>query len=263
VRGGYGIAFLPAEMTADGPGGSPINSAGTNLSNTPGVTYAGEPTVANPLPNGINQPLGRNPVALTQLLGQGIGSRIPNQPYGYVQQYNLGGERALDSKSVLSVAYAASKGTHLVLSQGYTGTGINLDQLPDQYDSIGGNPTAGTGLFKAVANPYAGQFSSGGQLNQPTVFEGYLLKPFRSIPACRRLFRARERPPTTRCRSATSEPSRTAALVQVAYTYAKLMSNTDNTSSFEDGQGGRAWCRTTPTSTRTSRESAGPDGTTW
>ena len=31
----------------------------------------------------------------------------------------------------LTVAWAGAKGTHLVLSQGYTGTGINRDQLPD------------------------------------------------------------------------------------------------------------------------------------
>jgi len=239
VRGGYGIAFLPAEITADGPGGSPINSAGTSLSNTPGVTYTGEPTVANPLPNGINQPLGRNPIALTQLLGQGIGSRIPNQPYGYVQQYNFGFERTLDSKSVLSVAFAGSKGTHLVLSQGYTGTGLNLDQLPDQYDAIGGNPTAGTGLFKQVANPYAGKFSSGGQLNQPTVFEGYLLKPF---PQYTGVTQSVPRFGASSYNALQVSYKRTfshGGLVQVAYTYAKLLSNTDNTSSFEDGQGGQ------------------------
>jgi hypothetical protein len=239
VRGGYGIAFLPAELTADGPGGSPINSAGTGLSNTPGVTYAGAPTVANPLPNGINQPLGRNPVALTQLLGQGIGSRVPNQPYGYVQQYNFGFERTLDSKSVLSIAFAGSKGTHLVLSQGYTGTGLNLNQLPDQYDSIGGNPTAGTGLFKQVTNPYAGKFSSGGQLNQPTVFEGYLLKPF---PQYTGVNQAVPRFGASSYNALQVSYKRTfshGGLVQVAYTYAKLLSNTDNTSSFEDGQGGQ------------------------
>ena len=239
VRGGYGIAFLPAEMTADGPGGSPINSAGTNLSNTPGVTYAGMPTVANPLPNGVNLPLGRNPVALTQLLGQGIGSRIPNEPYGYVQQMNLGAERALDSRSTLSVAYAGSKGTHLVLSQGYTGTGLNRNQLPDQYDAIGGSPSAGTGLFAQVTNPYAGLFHSGGVLDQPTVFKGYLLKPFpqytgvtQSVP---------------RYGASTYEALQVSykrvfnhgGLVQLAYTWSKLLSNTDNTSSFEDGQGGQ------------------------
>jgi hypothetical protein len=239
MRGGYGIAFLPAEITADGPGGSPINSAGTNLSNTPGQTYAGAPTVANPLPNGINQPLGRNPAALTQLLGQGIGSRIPNQPYGYVQQFNFGVERELDTRSTISIAYAGAKGTHLVLSQGYTGTGINLDQLPDQYDSIGGNPTAGTGLFAPKANPYAGRFTSGGQLNQPTVFEGYLLKPY---PQYTGVTQSVPRYGASTYEALQVSYKRTfshGGLLQVAYTWSKLLSNTDNTSSFEDGQGGQ------------------------
>jgi len=249
VRGGYGIAFLPAELTADGPGGSPINSAGTNLSNNPGVTYTGMPTVANPLPNGVNQPLGRNPLALTQLLGQGISSRVFNQPYGYVQQFNLGVERALDKKSVLSVAYAGSKGTHLVLSQGYTGTGINIDQIPDAYDSIGGTlpvtnaqgvvTTPGTGLFTPEANPYAGTFSSGGVLNQPTVFEGYLLKPY---PQYQSVTQSVPRKGASTYNALQVSYKRTfshGGLVQLAYTYAKLISNTDNTSSFEDGQGGQ------------------------
>jgi hypothetical protein len=239
VRGGYGIAFLPAEMTADGPGGSPINSAGTSLTNTPGVTYPGAPTVANPFPNGINLPLGRNPVALTQLLGQGIGSRVPSQPYGYVQQWNFGAERALDRKSTLSVAYAGSKGTHLVLSQGYTGTGLNIDQLPDQYDSIGGDPTAGTGLFKPVANPYAGLFSSGGQLDQPTVFAGYLLKPLPQYTSVNRVVPRLGASTYNALQASYKRTFEHAGLVQVAYTYAKLISDTDNTSSFEDGQGGQ------------------------
>jgi hypothetical protein len=239
VRGGYGLAFLPAEFTADGPGGSPINSAGTSLSNTPGVTYAGEPTVPNPLPNGINQPLGRNPVALTQLLGQGIGSRVPNQPYGYVQQFNIGFERALESKSTLSVAYAGSKGTHLVLSQGYTGTGLNLDQLPDAYDSIGGSPSANTGLFTLKANPYAGLFSSGGQLNQPTIFEGYLLKPFPQYTGVNQAVPRYGASTYNGLQVSFKRSFSHGGFVQLAYTYAKLISNTDNTSSFEDNQGGQ------------------------
>jgi hypothetical protein len=239
IRGGYGIAFLPAEFTADGPGGSPINSAGTNLSNTPGVTYAGAPTVANPLPNGINQPLGRNPIALTQLLGQGIGSRIPNQPYGYVQQFNFGVERALDSKSTLSVAYAGSKGTHLVLSQGYTGTGLNLDQLPDAYDSIGGSPSSNTGLFALKANPYAGLFSSGGQLNQATVFEGYLLKPYPQYTGVNQSVPRYGASTYNALQASYKRSFSHGGFVQLAYTYAKLISNTDNTSSFEDNQGGQ------------------------
>ena len=239
VRGGYGIAFLPAEITADGPGGSPINSAGTSLGNTPGVTYAGEPTVANPFPAGINMPLGRNPAALTQLLGQGIGSRVPNQPYGYVQQFNFGVERALDSKSTLSLAYAGAKGTHLVLSQGYTGTGLNLNQLPDQYDTIGGSSTAGTGLFKQVANPFAGKFTSGGQLNQPTVFEGYLLKPYPQYTGVNQSVPRYGASTYEALQASFTRRASHGSIVQLAYTYAKLLSNTDNTSSFQDGQGGQ------------------------
>lgn len=237
VRGGYGINFLPAEFTADGPGGSPINSAGTGLSNTPGVTYTGMPTVANPLPNGINQPLGRNPKALTQLLGQGIGSRIPNQPYGYVQQFNFGTEHAFGSHATLSVAYAGSKGTHLVLSQGYTGTGLNLDQMPDQYDSIGGNPSTGTGLFKAVANPFSGMLNSG-VLDQPTIFEGYLLRPFPQYTGVNMTTPRFGASSYNALQALFTERFSHGGIIQVAYTYSKLMSNTDNTSSFEDGQGG-------------------------
>jgi len=239
VRGGYGVSFLPAEITADGPGGSPINSAGTSLTNSPGVTYAGEPTVANPFPSGINLPLGRNPLALTQLLGQGIGSRIPDEPYGYVQQFNFGVERALDSKSTLTVAWAGAKGTHLVLSQGYTGTGLNRNQLPDAYDSIGGSAAAGTGLFTPVANPFSGQFSSGGQLDQPTVFEGYLLKPYPQYTSVNQSVPRYGASTYEALQASYVRKFSHSGLVQVAYTYAKLLSNTDNTSSFEDGQGGQ------------------------
>jgi hypothetical protein len=223
------MAFLPAEFTADGPGGSPINSAGTNLSNTPGVTYAGEPTAANPPPNGINQPLGRNPIALTQLLGEGIGSRIPSQPYGYVQQFNFGVERALDSKSILSVAYAGSKGTHLVLSQGYTGTGLNLDQLPDAYDSIGGSPSSNTGLFALKTNSYPGLFSSGGQLDQATVFEGYLLKPYPQYTGVNQSVPRYGASTYNALQTSYKRNFSHGGFVQLAYTYAKLISNTDNT----------------------------------
>ncbi len=238
VRGGYGLAYLPAEFTADGPGASPINSAGTTLVNTPGQTYAGAPTVADPLPNGINLPLGRNPIALTQLLGQSIGSRFPYQAYGYVQQFNFGIERQLDSQSTLSVAYAGSKGTHLVLSQGFTGTGLNLDQLPDQYDVLGGNPATGTGLFTPEPNPFAGQFSSGGQLDQPTVYEGYLLKPFPQYTGVTQTVPRYGDSTYNALQALYTRHFSHGGIVQAAYTYAKLISNTDNTSSFEDGQGG-------------------------
>jgi hypothetical protein len=247
VRGGYGINFLPAELTADGPGSSSINSAGTSIGNN-----VGEPlltTVDNPFPNGINVPAGRNPAALTQLLGQGISSRIPNQAYGYAQQYNFGMERQFAKKAVLTISYAGAKGTHLVLSQGYTGTGLNLDQLPDSYDAIGGTlpqlnaagqtVAPGTGLFTAVTNPYAGKLSSGTTLDQPTVYEGYLLKPY---PQYGSVTQSVPRYGASTYNALQVTFKRTFVnngILQVAYTWSKLLSNTDNTSSFDDDQGGQ------------------------
>jgi hypothetical protein len=236
-RGGYGVSFLPAEITADSPGAAPINSASTGLSNTPGGVV--NTTVANPLPNGILLPSGRMPAALTAVLGQGIGSRIPNQPYGYVQQWNLGTEHAFGSKTSMTVSYAGAKGTHLTLSQGYTGTGLNLNQLPDQYNSIGGSAGLGTGLFKPVSNPLYGKIPAGGQLGGPTILEGYLLKPFPQYTGVNQTV-PRYGSSTYEALQATfNRRFEHGGLVQVAYTWAKLLSNTENTSSFQDGQGGQ------------------------
>jgi hypothetical protein len=241
IRGGYGIAFLPAELTADGPGSSPINASGTGISNTLGQPLI--TTVDNPFPSGINVPAGRSQAALTQLLGQGIGSRIPNQPYGYVQQFNFGVERQIGRQATLSVAYGGSKGTHLVLSQGYTGTGINLDQIPDQYLSIGGAPangtTPGTGLFKQVPNPYNGLISNSNQLGGATILEGLLLKPYPQYTGLTQSVPRLGASTYNALQVAFKERLSHGGQVQVAYTYAKLISNTDNTSSFEDNQGGQ------------------------
>jgi hypothetical protein len=237
VRGGYGVSYLPAEITADSPGAAPINNASTGLSNTPGGPV--NTTIANPFPNGILLPSGRTAAALQAVLGQGIGSRIPNQPYGYVQQWNFGVEQAFGSKTSMTVSYAGAKGTHLTLSQGFTGTGLNLNQLPDQYNSIGGSAGLGTGLFKPVANPLYGKIPAGGQLGGPTILEGYLLKPYPQYTSVNQT--------VPRFGSSTYEALQAtfnrrfshSGLVQVAYTWGKLLSNTENTSSFQDGQGGQ------------------------
>ena len=241
VRGGYGISYLPAEITADSPAGSPINSAGTNIVNTPGTTL--NATVDNPFPNGILLPSGRNPAGLTAVLGQSIGSRIPDQSYGYAQQWNLGFQEALGSETSFTLAYAGAKGTHLVLSEGFTGTGFNLNQLPDQYDAIGGTPatgtTPGTGLFTAENNPLAGKIPTGGQLGEPTILEGYLLKRF---PQYQNVDQVVPRSGSSTYEALQATLNRRfghGGLIQVAYTWAKLLSDTDNTSAFEDGQGGQ------------------------
>lgn len=230
IRSGYGISYFPAEMTADSPGNSPINSAGTSVSNTVGQPLLA--TVANPLPNGINLPTGRTQAGLNVALGQGIGGRFPNQAYGYSQQWNLAVERALDSKSTATVAYAGSKGTHLILSGGFTGTGLNLNQLPDSYDSLG------SALLTQVANPFYGVLPAGITAGQPTIAEGYLLEPHPQYESVSQVV-PRDGDSTYHALQITYiRHFAHSGILQGAYTWSKLLSNTDNTSSFQDGQGG-------------------------
>jgi hypothetical protein len=232
VRSGYGISFFPAEMTADSPGSSPINSAFTGITNPP----PGNPlliTVDNPLPNGIHLPTGRTQAGLDTALGQSIVGRIPDQAYGYSQQWNLAFERTLDRNSTATVAYAGSKGTHLVLSLTYTGTSLNLNQLPDSRDSLGAQ------LLTQVANPFYGVLPAGTTMGAATVAEGYLLLPHPQYPGGLSQAVPRDGDSSYHALQATYiRHFSHAGTLQAAYTWAKLLSNTESTSAFQDRQGG-------------------------
>jgi hypothetical protein len=213
---------------------SPINAAFTGIINpSPGNPLLA--TVANPLPNGIHLPTGRTQAGLDAALGQSISGRIPNQTYGYSQQWNLALERALDHHSTATIAYAGSKGTHLILSLTYTGTGLNLNQLRDTYDSLG------SALLTEVANPFFGVLQAGTTMGAATVAEGYLLLPHPQYPGGLSQAVARDGDSTYHALQATYiRHFPHAGTVQGAYTWGKLLSNTENTSSFQDGQGGIA-----------------------
>lgn len=230
VRMGYGVSYLPAEITADSPSASPINSANTVVNNT-----IGEPllaTVANPLPNGINLPTGRTQAGLDVALGQYVNGRIPNQPYSYVQQWNVAIQRALGTKSTVTVAYAGSRGTHLVISQGYTGSTINLNQLPDQYDSLGST------LLNQVSNPFYGKLPAGTTFGAPTIAEGYLLLPHPQYAGMNQVVPRKGDSTYNALQISYLRHFSHGGIVQAAYTWGKILSDTDNTSSFQDGQGG-------------------------
>jgi hypothetical protein len=164
VRSGYGIFYVQN----DGGGGSQLTS----------VTQAWVPTVdgeltpvatfSNPYPTGLIQPPQRNANFQTLLLGTSISAPVrgtDSQHFGYLQQWNFNIERQLLDGMVLEVAYAGSKGTHLV-------GGPQLNQLPDQYLSLG------TGVLQnQVTNPFYGIIPFG-SLAQPKVAYGQLLRPY-------------------------------------------------------------------------------------
>jgi hypothetical protein len=175
LRGGFGISYLPNTVAFSlGPYNNPPNSAITTM--TASLNSGADPylatTLSNPFPGGLLQPSGRNTAALA-LLGQGIQSPLPKTSYPYSQQWNLGLQHQFGQGLVVYVGYVGTHGVSLPLYS------INHDQVPDQIiNSM--TPTAlGTYLNTPVANPFYGIIpASAGLLGQPTVGQGYLLKPY-------------------------------------------------------------------------------------
>ena len=223
VRFGYGISHLPSSMSQDGPDMSPINASSTTLSNVAGSTP--ETTVSNPFPTGVILPPGRSTTGLNTLLGQAISGEVPDNAQAYVQQFNLTFERTLDSNTTVSIAYAGAKGTHLFLEGAGTWSTRNLNQLPSQYFSMGSD------LLTTVSNPFYGSISSG-SLAGSKVMKGYLLRPY---PQYLNVLKRSPREGASTYHSLQASLNRkvgATGIVGVAFTWAKLLSNTDNVSSF-------------------------------
>jgi hypothetical protein len=231
VRSGYGISYLPSTLSQDGPNSASVNTASTLLTNTynPNNTFSqANTTVSNPFPNGVLTPSRGDASRLTALYGQNIQSRITNQPYSYVQQWNVAFEHQLGSTTSYSLAYGASKGVHLQAQGANTWSASNINQLPDQYLSMGSD------LETLVPNPFYGKITSG-QLSQPTVFKGLLLKPF---PQYNYVTAAGSRNSASRYNSLQASVKKRfshGGLLNVAYTWGKLMSNTDSVTQFLEG----------------------------
>ena len=170
VRGGYGILFLPnTSAFALGPYNVPVNMSTTTMvtSLAGGLTPYLATTLSKPFQNGLVAPPGHNQAYVNSLVGQGVDSPLPDQPAAYAQQWNLDVQRQFGEGLMIDVGYAGARGVHLPLYS------VNLDQLPDQYD------TMGSALLTQVKNPFYGVLPSNvGALGQPTVMQGYLLKPY-------------------------------------------------------------------------------------
>ncbi len=228
LRAGYGISYPPTTLSQDGPNLSPVNNA-------PTINPSGA-TVANPFPTGIHQPLRRNATP-SDFFGQGIFvMRVPGRPMSYVQQWNAAVERQIGKDASVTVAYAASKGTHLLMQGWATVSNIGLNQLPDQYFSLGTSSAPGSGgLFEQLNNPFFGTITTpGSPLSQPTVARGQLLRPF---PQYDRVLELDPHRGSSNYRSLqTSFMKRFGGkgILSVAYTWARLMANTDSSSAFLD-----------------------------
>ena len=231
VRAGYGISYFPAVLDQDGPQLSSLTRSATTNQNTVGGPIGA--TVSNPFPTGVTPALGHSQQGVDNLLGSGLWARVPDQPLGYSQQWNLAVEHTFGGQATGSLAYAGSKGSHLIIASPYTGSGLQLNQIPDQYLSMGND------LLTPVANPFYGVLPAGSVAGGPTILKGRLLMPYPQYPLGVLQQDARIASSSYNALQANfTKRFSHAGIFQAAYTWSKLISDTDNTSAFLDGQGG-------------------------
>jgi hypothetical protein len=277
-RAGYGIFFIPNYVSFGlNPDNDVINLASTDFTATtngyitPSATLDGNGctlsasgfanfSCANPGPfsaGGILLPPGRGPYpaatpSLSSFVAQnGSPTLAPylTPKYGYVQQYNLDIERQLPGGFFADVAYAGSTGVHL---QQYS---TNIDQIPDsfvgtaagQYNAAIAGPCSATptptcanafvGIDQTITNPMAGT-SLNTTIGGPTIFAGQFDRPYPEYTGlnlggygcCDSSYNALQATVTRRFQGGGT--------LLVAYTNAKLLTNTDTLTSWLEGPTG-------------------------
>ena len=145
LRAGYGLNFLPPDMTMEGGMfalSSPINAAQNVWFNrkdpATGLMVPGYRVTSNPFPQGPPEPpLRNNPNFMQTLIGQNLVGFNPEQDHPYTQQWNVSLGHEFPGDLLVEVAYAGSKGTNLPLPGGNNNINMNLNQLESQYWSLG------------------------------------------------------------------------------------------------------------------------------
>ena len=237
VRSGYGIFWIPNFVSGLVNPSNDTVALGTSVytgSIDGGITFVNK--ISNPFPaTGIIPPPGRNfPSGQSvQTLAAGTGVLANNyfdHPAGYVQQWNLDLQRELPAGFFIDVAYAGSKGTHLPSFV------TQVDQMPDQYFA----QAAGTlDLFRQVPNPFTAMIGNGTALGGSSIPQGQLLLPYPQYNGVN--FNGQGIYDSIYHSLQVSAQKRFAGggTLLVAYTNAKLISNTDTlTSWLENGSGG-------------------------
>ena len=262
IRGGYGIFFIPNYVSfGTNPYIDPVSSATSPFfaSNDKGLTPAATlnqntctlsaPGAANfaclgqgpfnTAPTGANNLVpvaGRNPqpnVSVYGLTQQPLSATaFTKQKYGYVEQWNFGIQRELPGGFFADVAYAGSHGVHLEQFN------TNVNQIPDQLHQSGATDLRREAAAVTIAQlvttyPFSvnlpGNLQPGkltqGQLNRP--FPQYSGLQYNGFGCCGSTYNSLQATVTKRFQGGGT--------MLVAYTNAKLLSNTDTLTSWLEG----------------------------
>ncbi len=225
LRMGYGIFWIPNNVAwAYSPNNDAVNSISTPFVSSINNGLTPYNNLANPFPQGILQPPGRNPVYQQSLLGQGVTLSQPQNPYGYAQQWNFDVQHELGNGMLLDVAYAGAKGTHLPIES------PQIDQLPDQYLSLGNQ------LLQSVANPFYGIVTQG-SLAAKTVPYGQLLRPYAQYNGVSYAGQGIGNSDYESLQVEFKKRFSNGASISAAYTYSKLLSDTETVTSWLEAGG--------------------------
>jgi Carboxypeptidase regulatory-like domain/TonB-dependent Receptor Plug Domain len=167
-RGGYGIYYVPTITVG------PLGNTGYSIDNTWQSTLNNGLTpynlLNNPFPTPLATPTG-NSLGLATGAGFSITTVERVRPTPYTQQFSMDIEYQVSKGLLVTAGYSGSQGRKLLYGYGGFYQGININQVPDQYLSLG------NALNQQVANPFYGVITSG-PLSQPTVLRSQLLRPF-------------------------------------------------------------------------------------
>jgi Carboxypeptidase regulatory-like domain/TonB dependent receptor len=148
IRGGYGISYLPPDLTGELATSSLVNSASTQIN----VTGALPTPLQDLYPETLNQPIGRTDPSFMTLYCctaslKNISGPVPWQNFAYVQQWNFTVGHQFKGNWMAEVGYSGLKGTNL------PGIGLSLDELSSKYYAMGSallNPTTLDGIPMTV-----------------------------------------------------------------------------------------------------------------
>lgn len=217
LSAGYGIFWLPTDLSFQlSPNNDSINSFSTpyTASIDGGLTPANN--ITNPLPqSGIIPAPGRSSSYEGILLGNGVSEAFVNNPYAYAQQWNVDVQHQFGASVAVDVAYGAAKGTHLPFYS------HQVDQLPDQ------DLTLGNQLLTPVPNPFYGIINSNYSLGSPTIPAGQLLRPYPQYNGVSSASAGQAGSTYNSLQVKVQKRFSAGASINVAYTFSKLLSNTD------------------------------------
>jgi hypothetical protein len=229
VRTGYGLVWVSPEQINYSlpPFQSAINAATTTMVTSANGGLTPLNTLSNPFPNGLIEPLNNNPALLTRFEGQSFNAPVPGQPFISVQQWNFQLQHQFRGDLAIDAGYVGSKATHLSFSV------LGINQLPDHYLAMG------PALLNSVPNPFYGVLAaSAGTLALPTVTQEQLLRPYPQFLNLGDSAPQRGDSTYHALQMKVTKRLHAGGTVQAAYTWSKLLSDTDTLSSWlEAGHG--------------------------